>query len=441
MRKYYLHQRKGVFYAQLVTPEGHRTSARSTKKTSKDEALLVVSQWLSKGIPKRGTEKPVEQVLGLSEILKSIRKVDLDSTDALKIVEALKKRDLVDFNVTKAGSGSKLFVDFLTEFWDWNSSVYVKERLSQKKNSIGKRHCYSNQDKIRCYYSDYFAGKTLDAVSWQDLRDFGLFLSTKREKPKNYRGNFAEELSASSKNAIMILAKTALRWAYAEELISTDPTAKKKIRFSGDKKKRGVLTPQEAETVFNKVQWDDKRSYVGNLLAITTGMRSGEVLALRKSDIGDNILYLRHSWCSIVGLKTPKNGEEGTIPLLPKVKEALLELLCENPHNENDPFVFYSTIEGQPMDRKILLNGLISACKAAGVDAKARNIVVHSHRHFYAARLTDKMAAEQVRRITRHKTAEVFEEYADHPTDKNFEDMAAATAEVFEKIIPFRKVG
>ncbi|MDR3123119.1 MAG: hypothetical protein LBU16_05000 [Treponema sp.] len=121
-------------------------------------------------------------------------------------------------------------------------------------------------------------------------------------------------------------------------------------------KKRGILTPQEAEAVF-KVPWKDRRAYVGNLLSITTGLRSGEVLAIHKSDIGDRVLSARHSWSFMDGLKSPKNGEERKVPLLPEVKSALTELLEENPRQEaDDPFVFYGLFENKPMDNKLLKN-------------------------------------------------------------------------------------
>jgi integrase len=123
-------------------------------------------------------------------------------------------------------------------------------------------------------------------------------------------------------------------------MISANPS-EGLLRFSGENKKRGVLTPQEAELVFS-VKWNDNRAYAANLLAVTTGLRSGEVLALRKSDIGiaENILYVRHSWAYTDGLKSPKNGEERKVPLLPEVREQLLELLKENPHQGDDPFIF-----------------------------------------------------------------------------------------------------
>jgi integrase len=73
------------------------------------------------------------------------------------------------------------------------------------------------------------------------------------------------------------------------------------------------------------------------------------------------------------------------------------------------------------------------------IDTQARNIVFHSWRHYYAARMMDKMTAEQVTRITGHKSEAVFAEYADHIIAENLEQMGKAGAEVFGNIIQFSK--
>jgi hypothetical protein len=331
MRRYYLHTRNGIFYAELVTPEGRKLAARSTKKTTEDEALLVVADWLKNGVPtgRERKPRPPDVVMSLDGIIKAIRKTDLDGNDALRIVNALKDRGLVDFSVVRAGKGAVLFTGFLTEFWNYAASPYVREKLAHG-HSLGKRHCYESLNKIRLYYIPAFRDKPLNGITRQDLKEFSLTLKDKG-------------LTASSINKILICSTTALSWAFREGLISHNPAAGL-VRFSGKKKKRGVLTPQEAEAVFT-VPWNDKRAYVGNLLSITTGMRSGEVLAVRKSDIGEKVLSVKHSWSFMDGLKSPKNGEDRTVPLLPEVRGGLLDLLRDNPHEVDDPFVFYGLLE------------------------------------------------------------------------------------------------
>jgi integrase len=97
------------------------------------------------------------------------------------------------------------------------------------------------------------------------------------------------------------------------------------------------------------------------------------------------------------------------------------------------------------MDGKLLIDGLREAIgKAERITAKAiewksRNIVFHSWRHFYSARMADKMTAEEVMRITGHKTRAVFDVYQDHLTEENIEAMGRAGQEVFGKILAFVK--
>ncbi|MDR1249039.1 MAG: tyrosine-type recombinase/integrase [Treponema sp.] len=425
MRRYYLHTRNGIFYAELVSPEGRKLAARSTGTTTEDEALLVVAEWLKNGVPAGRDRKPrpADTVMALDGILKAVRKTVLNRDDALRIVEALKDRGLLDVAAAKSGASSALFTEFLATFWDYAASPYVREKLSHG-HSIGKRHCYESMNRVRQHYIPAFAGRPLNSITREDLKEFSLSL-----KGKGY--------AASSVNRILVCGTTALSWAFREGLIPLNPTDKL-MRFSGGAKKRGVLTPREAEAVF-KAPWTDKRAYAGNLLSLTTGLRSGEVLAVRKSDIGEKVLSVRHSWSFIDGLKRPKNGEQRNVPLYPEVREALMELLAENPHTVADPFVFYGLLEDKPMDSKLLVKGLHAACSHAGIDATERGIVFHSHRHYYAARMVDRMTAEQVSRVTGHKSMAVFEEYADHVTKENLEEVRAAGAEVFKNVLQFRK--
>ena len=439
MRRYYLHTRhNGVIYAELVSPEGLKLSARSTGTKNRDEALLKVAEWLKSGIPTGRVRKPrtLEAATGIKNILKIMRRSELNSDDALLIAEALRGRGLLDFSVVKAGPGKTDFIGFLKQFWDYDKSPYIQEKKAHG-HTIGKNHCRECLNRVRSFYEGYFEGRSLNSINKQDLKGFSIFLTEKREKPEGHKGRFAERLSAAYINSILIVGSTALSWAFREGIIPADPTIGL-MRFSGKPLKRGVLTPQEAERIFS-MDWENKRAYAGNLLSCTTGLRAGEILALRKSDMGETVLHIRHSWSVTDGLKTPKNGEERKVPLLPQVREKLLELLNENPHKVEDPFIFYGLLKDKPMTQKILIKSLKAVCKDAGIDAKKRNIVFHSHRHFFAARMADLMTAEQITRITGHKTKAVFEGYADHVIDENLEVMAEAAAQSFGKILQFKK--
>lgn len=59
----------------------------------------------------------------------------------------------------------------------------------------------------------------------------------------------------------------------------------------------------------------------------------------------------------------------------------------------------------------------------------------HSRRHYYAARMADKADAGKVCRITGHGSKAVFEEYADHVTEQNLQEMPDIGAGVFDNIL------
>ena len=426
MRRFYLHTRnKGIFYAELVDPQtGLKLTARSTGTKNRDEALLKIAEWLKYGIPTGRAQKPktLETAAEIESILKALRRANLNSDDALKIVQILKTRELIDVAAIKSGKGSVSFTQFLERFWDYEASPYIREKLAHG-HSIGKRHCYESMGRFKCYWEAAFQGQNLNSITRQDLKDFSLSLAE-------------NGLAPASINKIMAVGTTCLSWAFREGLIAADPTIGL-ANFSGEAKKRGILTPLEAQALF-AARWKDKRAYVASLLACTTGMRSGEILALKREDIGERVLNIRYSWSTYDGLKAPKNGESRRVPLLPEIRSKLLELVADNPHGPTG-FIFYGNLTDKPVDRSVLLDGLHNALANLGIDAQARGIVFHSWRHYYAARMADHMAADKVSRITGHKSRAVFDAYADHITEENLEEVGRVGAEVFGNILQFQE--
>jgi len=425
LRRFYLHQRSNsFFYAELIDPLTRRKAAvRSTGCTTRDEALEVVYGWLRDGIPSPYSDatRPVEAFLDLDRIICIIRADSFKPEDAKKILHAMQDRGFIDGGSVCQGKGSEFFITWLENFWNYDTSPYVAEKLA-RKHSMGKRRCYDQCNNIKNHWKPYFTNKRLGDIHRIDLKAFSLALS-------------AKGLKAGSINRIMSAGTVALGWAFRNELIEADPTIGL-MGFSekADRKIRGVLTPDEAVKVF-QVFWENERSCVGNLVAATTGLRAGEVLALRVDDIGNDRLHICHSYSVKDGLKAPKNGETRTVPLLPHVRNALLELAAKNPWGPSG-FIFFSTLEHQPMSDKILLSGLVDALAKIGINGntrKARGIVFHSWRHYYASRMADRCDARKIMQATGHKTNEVFEAYAAHAIENDFKIVSAAALNAFRE--------
>jgi integrase len=295
------------------------------------------------------------------------------------------------------------------------------------------------------HWEPYFKGRTLGSITKRDLREFSLSLTELKLKPPEgdikRKGKTAERLSSATIGKIMLCGTTALIWAFNQEMIPVDPSSGL-IKFSGKFKKRGILTLREAGEIF-KVDWKNDRARIASRVAMTTGMRAGEILALRKSDIDPEnpIIYVRHSFSPTDGLKSTKNEKERLAPLFPEIRAELAALLAENPFKDKnpDPYIFYSTLPDKPLDEGILLDSLKAACKKLDIDPVARNIVFHSWRHFFASKAATKLAGEQVRKVTGHLTEEVYEEYAGHVDLENIKQVMKEGDKLFGKILQFKK--
>jgi integrase len=247
------------------------------------------------------------------------------------------------------------FVSFLSYFFDYDKSPYVRDRLAHG-HSIGRRYCRESLDKIRLFWKGAFKGRTLASITRSDLKSFSLSLPADK--------------SASYKNSILNAGLIPLGWAYEEGMIPSD-IGKDFERYGGKAAKRGVLTVEEAGLLFAK-PWADGTAMTANLLSATTGMRQGECLAIRGADIGEAVLNVAHSWSAMDGLKSPKNGEARKVPLLPEVREALLAQLAKNPHTdipEAEWFVFWRATPDKPRyEGGFMLDALHCELTALGID-------------------------------------------------------------------------
>jgi len=445
VRRFSLYRRGKIFYCQFYNPKtGKYLSGRSTGQTNRNAAILVVYDWEQNGIPDWGGAgcRPVSEAIDVDTVLETIRKTDLTAQDAERIVSALKMRGLIETAVVKAGPGSELFTAFLSRFWHYDKSPYVREKLVHG-HSIGRRHCYDMSLWLKLYWRPYFGEKRLSQVQKTDLKRFSLWLAESSNlKPKTI-------------NNVLSAGTVALRWAKANELVAANP-GEGLMKFSYGTAERGVLTESEARRLF-AVEWADERARMGNLLAMTTGLRAGEVLGLQVRDIGADRLYVRHSWSNQDGLKSPKTGVERTIPLLAPVREALLSLARKNPHGIGPTsFIFWSVkTADRPMDFHFLLDGLkdtllkLSLTEAELQDSekvkrareywRQRAVVFHSWRHYFATHLANRVEMRAVQLATGHRSPSMAEHYAAHAQENDFAEVSKAIEGVFGGVIPFRK--
>ena len=415
-KPFYLSRHGNIWYARIIDQQtGKQLSALSTGQTNRDLAIMTVTKWFSEGLPKTKAKpkRPVSEAMSINRLLDIVSSIDITSQEAERILKILKQRGLLK---KLKQAEERDFITFLLGFYDYETSPYVREKLAHGQ-TIGRTHCKDCIFRIKSYWKKHFEGRTLASITREDLREFSLSMVDRK-------------YAASTINKTMIAGKVALAWALNEGYIHTNP-AEKLANFVGKTQERGILTDEETTAVFQQ-KWKDERSYLGNLLASTCGLRSGEVLGLRQEDIGLDRLFIRHSYSTLDGLKTPKNGDDRQVPLLPEIKQKLIDLAAKNPWD--DGFIFYSDKSGQPMDHKLLNNGLCEVLVKIGISKEermSRNIVFHSWRHRYAAKMADLVDARSLGLATGHKTQAMLEHYAAHANETHFQAVQNATVKAF----------
>ena len=230
-REFYLHKRKnGIFYVEFINPEnGKKLSAKSTGETEKQKAMLKAEFWKENGIPTKHLQKPrpIVEVAGIETILKSIRKAELNTDDALRIVSTLKLLSLIDITAVKnTGRGAVPFIQFITEFWDFEKSDYIRDKIAHGYR-FSRGYALNCQTRIKSILTEFFKNKKLNCITKDDLKALTKLLDKKG-------------LATSTINQIVLICKTPLKWAFNEKIISENPCLGL-TKFSITNKKRGIL--------------------------------------------------------------------------------------------------------------------------------------------------------------------------------------------------------
>jgi len=391
----------------------------STGKKTEPEAIQAAFQMLQNGIQQKQNTVTVQD-LTYRDMARNVK----TETEAELILTELKRLGWVKGFIIKNSDASADFVSFLKTFWDWDTSPYIEEKL-RKKHGIHKRHCKLQSQAIKLYWETFFKGKLLGEITTKEIDNF-----------IKYMGKF--EISPERKNVVIKAGTKALRWAFAKSMIEIDPT-RGHLLFAGEEQKRSILTPTMAKVIF-KLSWKNERALVGNMLAAVTGMRCGEIQALRLQDIGKDCLYVRGSWNKDDGLKLPKNNKIRKVELpFPYLIERLISLAKKNPWGISpDSYIFWSEYKKEiPMHGTVFLDNLRKALIQIGfAEEIAMKFLFHGWRHYYTSYMIRKLDKKLLKSQTGHITDIMVDHYSNHEIIGDRELIQSTGREVFANILP-----
>ena len=192
------------------------------------------------------------------------------------------KRDAIDFveNEILASlerRGRTTLGEYLEPYFVWDKCPHVR-RLRTEGKSISPTYTKDQRRRIEMHIlSDPICDIPIGDLRRANILDFRERLFDPRHKPV---------VGPRTANCTMGALKTVLREAFYREEIDRDPTVGVgQIKYK--EMEVGVFTIEEVKALFREVPgvWKDMSCYVAFILAAQTGMRRGEILALRLEQI------------------------------------------------------------------------------------------------------------------------------------------------------------
>jgi integrase len=384
-RKFYLEPRKprGIYYYIVRDPVSRKTlTYKSTRTTDLKQAEAIGMEWWTNGIEGRP-------------------KTSIDR--------------------------KTLFCDYLVQFWDFDTSMYFRELETMGKEPQPE-HSYETQRLIERYYRPYFKSALLCQVDGETLQQFIVYLRIERG------------LSSSTVNSARNAAFVALRYAKRKKLINFfDFDAV--LRAGGKSKVRGILEKDELDKLLY-IKFEKNVSRIAVLIGLHTGMRLGEIRALRVCDIHENKISVFQSYSKKNRFKCTKTREKREIPIIPWLYNEIMAYIKEMKLYKLDSLLLPGKNPERPLDSVQIRKDFYAVLSMIGINEKTRKergISFHSTRHCLAHSLLLKGTKRNIAKmILGIKTDKIFDRYSvDHIVDKEtFDQMAKAIEKVNQKSTP-----
>lgn len=298
------------------------------------------------------------------------------------------------------------FAEFAKPFWVWEECPYVTD-IIKRGGEYSRTFCESNKKSMDKHITSYFGTKRVAKITESEINKWLVDLPP------------SAGVSRATANKMLGLLRIILTEAVKQNIIDKNPADKVKPLIE-KANSRDAFTRKEAVALLNDPEkWGNFLSYNASLVCAYTGLRAGEIRALRVCDIHDDRLVISHSWDEKYGLKSTKSGKTREVPIPKLVHDALKEIAPDNPEG----FIFSLTGGNSPMSGRVLANALYRKLREIGIseeERKERGLSFHSWRHFFNTQL---VAAGVTGEITRAVVGHEDEEMTDHYLHLSADDM------------------
>ena len=334
----------------------------------------------------------------------------------------------IDEGIVGNETGNISFIQYLTNFWSWEKSEYIKECNEISPNSVGRDHANNMLLCIEKHVVPLFS----DSIKLSDIKAKDL-----KRIILDYFKSEGKDLAPATKNKIISAIKKPCSEAFKNEMINSDPSSllpyfkiletKKPGLLSEDElsKLLSILSKNAMQEIQNKEDPKDLRVFLLVALAFLTGERPGEIRALRTSSIfieGDTATIKVCDAISRGGeRKKPKNNETRINSIPSSIGNMLFKLASLSPIENND-IVFWSPKKpSQPIGASYARDLFYEALETIGMTEnirKERHLILYGARHYFNNTMRFILSSEELRDWMGHADSRMTQNYSQVTIEK-----------------------
>ena len=398
----------------------HRTEFYLYKRKKKNGSYWYVC-YLDKESGKQMNAKSIDVLkerLGIGEFRAVTRR------DEAVIIA----KKALDSGLIFSSEADRPFIDYCIDFWDYENSPYIRARNAAKADSIGKEYAHNMRFFLRKHVEPHIAPK-LKLINVQTRHLDNVISEIKEESG----------LASGTMQLISLSFTLPLKEAYRRGIIKENP-ALKMLKITRVEKERGCFSYDECISILSYLKAHEKEIYPSYYLAIVlamlTGMRSGEVRALNIRDIEKSSyqklwkINIAHSISPYSGLKGTKGKYQRSALIPEELKDALFL-------NADSSGLALPSRGGGYISSPTLRSIFYSLLDELGITEdvrKERNLTFHSLRHSFSTIGRDKNIAQEDRMaVLGHRSKEVNDRYT-HISDETLLRVFSITDDLFSRL-------
>ena len=399
-----------------------------------DETAQRYKHSRSTGVPVEGKKERRYEAEKAAE--KLVAEVTATITASLAKVVSSQPPQPIPVTVTNAVADTPL-ITYLENFWTPESD-YAHFKRDVEKDPLDPYYISMNHDDVRRHVQPFpiFQNLTVGTLNKAILKKWMIWLAGRRKITQKKDGTITDHGTISSRraNSIMQTVRVAIRYAFDNEDIPSDPFHKLG-EVTEIEKEKGVLTFDERE-LLTTLPITNYKARLAMLLGSYCALRRGEIRGLQWGDIANGIITVQHNYQDKGGLKLPKYKSIRKVTITSAIqdildyvyKKAIVKKDGVEIHPSPDSYIFVSPKNAKkPVSTNFFRNAVKNELINLGITVaqqKERFLSPHSLRHTFVtlaqlAGIPDVI----IRALAGHKSEQSQRKYSHVPQVINFADV------------------